>query len=779
MDELNSKDIIIHNNDSNFLNIENVVKSQNDKEITLRFVDDYYDMSLLDFSIPILVTSNFIFLGNENGTIFDYKNNFRERSGIQAFYIKSYTRDFQMIITNCIFRNHKYSLFQFDVFYESQNNNNNKQVLPQIVIENCDFYNNIYKMIAITHNSSEFRLISTNYLDLILNFNNCRFVDSYFTGTVKNAFYNDIIFYSTNHNPSELYINNSIFENIYIHDNLPMIMSKTLHFEMKNTTFTNCFSNYGYLFHILNQNHGQQIIIKDSLFSSEYLNYNIDNSIFQNSVIMNTIPAIIDSKIAEIHISNSKFRDLRYQGKYDLNNIQLSNININSKAILHFIYSNININGMEVEKITCVGDRGDTSLILYDSGENNLKISINNLKVENSSSNGPFIKIKGNSNKVTFNNFNLVNVTSYGSIIDNTSIESEILMSNINLDHNINYDKMNCGIIHFCNDINIIISNSTFTNNHSKSNGGVLCFNDLSNVKHMDLISNVFENNEAVNGGAMYFKNIDEKNILKVDDGDQLILNIENNTFIGNVADNFGGAIYSEFSKLHLASSKDNIIMYNKAGIMGGGLYSPSSVSKNLFNLNDNNIKNNSVFSFNSDYSSKPSYITLNTTIEKDIEIVSGGNLSLLFYLYDEFNNIVYDITKFYRDLSVKVKLIEKEQFMKENLDINDEEINYYLLSNICSFNNVDSYNGNIEIKNNNYTVKVSGCSDNHIKRYDKNNILYCIDPICEDSCPIPDNAKCVPSENNINNYPYLNHCQCLPGYEGIHCKNKTFIDYR
>ena len=47
-------------------------------------------------------------------------------------------------------------------------------------------------------------------------------------------------------------------------------------------------------------------------------------------------------------------------------------------------------------------------------------------------------------------------------------------MSNIYLNHNINNDKLNCGIIHFCNDINISISNSTFNNNHSKSNGGVL-----------------------------------------------------------------------------------------------------------------------------------------------------------------------------------------------------------------------------------------------------------------------------------------------------------------
>jgi len=49
-----------------------------------------------------------------------------------------------------------------------------------------------------------------------------------------------------------------------------------------------------------------------TLFQGEYIRYNIINSIFQNTISMNTIPAIIDSKNAMIYLSNSTFRDLRF-----------------------------------------------------------------------------------------------------------------------------------------------------------------------------------------------------------------------------------------------------------------------------------------------------------------------------------------------------------------------------------------------------------------------------------------------------------------------------------
>lgn len=74
-----------------------------------------------------------------------------------------------------------------------------------------------------------------------------------------------------------------------------------------------------------------------------------------------------------------------------------------------------------VKNITCLGESGDTSFILFDSGEDKKQISINNIDAENVLSNGSFIKIDGDSNELTLKNSNINYITSYGSIINNKS----------------------------------------------------------------------------------------------------------------------------------------------------------------------------------------------------------------------------------------------------------------------------------------------------------------------------------------------------------------------
>jgi len=106
---------------------------------------------------------------------------------------------------------------------------------------------------------------------------------------------------------------------------------------------------------------------------------------------------------------------------FTFNNIKLNNITTNSEALLHFINSNIEINHLEANNILCIGDGDATSFLLYNSYESDSQLFINDLNISNSKSNGPFIKILGESNNVIIENSNIENVESFGSIIKNAS----------------------------------------------------------------------------------------------------------------------------------------------------------------------------------------------------------------------------------------------------------------------------------------------------------------------------------------------------------------------
>jgi len=191
----------------------------------------------------------------------------------------------------------------------------------------------------------------------------------------------------------------------------------------------------------------------------------------------------------------------------------------------------------------------------------------------------------------------------------------------------------------------------------------------------LDLNSNSFIENHAYNGGALYLigNNVNSNN------KDKSII-IQHNTFEGNKAENFGGAIYSDYNKLYLAQANNNTIINNIAYIMGGGVYAPNSVNEKLFNLNTNNIVNNTY----NDYASKPAYITLNEpSSNRNISLISGEWISINFTLYDEFDKKYEDRTKYYSSMTVRVALKEKKEDIED-----DGDLNYHLMGNIGSFNN-------------------------------------------------------------------------------------------
>ena len=109
------------------------------------------------------------------------------------------------------------------------------------------------------------------------------------------------------------------------------------------------------------------------------------------------------------------------ESEYNLENVKFSNIKSSSNAILKSEYNNVKINNIEVENISCTGDNGDSSFILFNSDDNNNTFSISNSIIKNSISNGPFIKITGNANSFKLENTTIYNITSYGPIIDDNS----------------------------------------------------------------------------------------------------------------------------------------------------------------------------------------------------------------------------------------------------------------------------------------------------------------------------------------------------------------------
>ncbi|ORX82804.1 hypothetical protein BCR32DRAFT_292364 [Anaeromyces robustus] len=850
-EKIYSKKVIIKN-EEDFQNLSSIlVNHQVDSELTVYFSNDYYDMTTLDyFSMDISVSTNLILIGKENGTVFDYKNRYKcemifsfysekenllrfeniifqnyyaNGDGVQVVKAQAYTNNYQVQFYNCTIRNNDYpfmAIIHFDTSIE--------KTKPDVLFENCYFHDNTRRIVE-TYFYSPNRLYPNAYKKTFVKFYNCKFVNNcgiiyshystfvmencYISGLQKDIEYNSVVFYFSKFSYNYFLIKNSVIENIKVKTPNPLINSDNLIFEVENTVFSNCTTEYGFLFNIRNHFQNQYIRAKnitvsnsDTMFHGDYTNNEISDSVFKDITLKNSIPGFSDSKYSTYNITNTIFKNINIvhalmggESKYILNNIKLDSIKTNSKAVLNFVYNDIYIDNMEANSISCVGDGGDTSFILFNSGENKKFLSINNSLITNSSSNGSFIKLLGDTNDFILKNTNVSSIFSYGPIIENTSKKSNITISNINFYNNINNNKLECGNIHFSNDLNISISNSIFYKNNCKSSGGAICINDVSNM-NLTLTSNSFENNKSINGGALYIKN--ENN--NENNENNNIIKIEDNIFENNIAENFGGALYSEYNQFYIAKTKKNKFIDNNAGIMGGGIYSPNTISKNLFNLKNSIFINNTVNGYINDYTSEPSYILVDRTIKKDYyyTITTGEHFPLIFTLYDEFNNIIEDITKYYSSLSIKIELEKIDDTSSiDKTNYNTKETFYNLNYNICSFIkgkcelnnlqifakpnlyslkiNIENYNRNIDLKFNTIKIKVTSCEENQIIFYDKDKILYCENPICDESCPVDVSAICKPYYKELINDAKLNNCTCLDGWNGDHCENRIFVNYR
>jgi len=157
--------ISIKNDDDNFYNLNNVINNnQNGEDLTIKFGDDYYDMTqLTSHKLEFTIEKNITFIGNKKRrTVLDYKRDIRGciqfrfnnnkgntvtvenivvknynpegQKNTQAFMIFSEHDNFQVIFNNCIFQNNDYELFTLNVYCIKQT-----QDEPQLLFNNCQF----------------------------------------------------------------------------------------------------------------------------------------------------------------------------------------------------------------------------------------------------------------------------------------------------------------------------------------------------------------------------------------------------------------------------------------------------------------------------------------------------------------------------------------------------------------------------------------------------------------------------------------------------------------
>jgi len=158
-----SKEIYIRNN-TEFHDLMNIInENQNDNELKLYFIDEYYDFSTMSsYNLNINVGTNISIIGSHiDGTVFDYNNYSRgtfrflyiglkdetikfnnihwknydpsNQSNVFLIFIMSEDSHFHMEFNNCIFYNNSYIISVNAASYLPLGPNSN------IIFNHCDF----------------------------------------------------------------------------------------------------------------------------------------------------------------------------------------------------------------------------------------------------------------------------------------------------------------------------------------------------------------------------------------------------------------------------------------------------------------------------------------------------------------------------------------------------------------------------------------------------------------------------------------------------------------
>jgi len=180
----------------------------------------------------------------------------------------------------------------------------------------------------------------------------------------------------------------------------------------------------------------------------------------------------------------------------------------------------------------------------------------------------------------------------------------------------------------------------------------------------MAINESVFYNNNALNGGVIYLSIIkNDSKTLK--NQNQNKIEIMNSLFIKNKAEQFGGAIYSDFINMNIFNITNSSFIENNS-YAGGAIYI------NDFDDDDNNNEesllsyyedffngmkfiNNTSDSHGDDYASKPYKINLISPQSEKLMIRNGDHISMDFNLIDMFNQTIQDVSKYYSNIMLNM----------------------------------------------------------------------------------------------------------------------------
>jgi len=162
------KVVTLRNSDNSFDNIGSIIaNNQNNKELIINLEDEYYDMSKLSQSFEFPIMTNIKLIGNNNGTVFDYKNKYRGIFNLKFAQNKNETIIFENIIFNNLLDESGPS-YEINIFFiEASSDNFN------LIFNNCLFQ---YNHGCILRTESKCVKSSRTDDSAPIIFNNCNFL---------------------------------------------------------------------------------------------------------------------------------------------------------------------------------------------------------------------------------------------------------------------------------------------------------------------------------------------------------------------------------------------------------------------------------------------------------------------------------------------------------------------------------------------------------------------------------------------------------------------------